>query len=271
MYFSVREPDEAETAVVVEVPHAGLFVDPPALGTLIAPARALGRDADLYVDELYADAPAEGATLLVAHVSRYVCDLNRPEEDVDSRAVEGAASRSAPHGLVWVKTTDQEPALERPLPRAELERRIDAIYRPYHETLCRLLDRKCTLFGWAVLLSAHSMPSRGRVGGDPQEAVRADVVPGSRGRSSAAAPVIDAADQLARQRGWTVAHDRPYRGGYAVGQHGRPAEGRHAVQVEIVRRLYMDESTLARKPGEFEAVRTYCRSLVAHLGGLRLG
>jgi N-formylglutamate amidohydrolase len=271
MYFSVREPDGAETAVIVEVPHAGLFVDPPALGTLVAPARALGRDADLYVDELYADAPAEGATLLVAHVSRYVCDLNRPEEDVDGQAVEGGQSRSAPHGLVWVKTTDQEPALERPLPRSELQRRLQTIYRPYHETLARLLERKHARFGWAVLLSAHSMPSQGRSGGDARERIRADIVPGSRGRSSAAGPVIDAADHLARQRGWTVAHDRPYRGGYAVGRHGKPAEGRHAVQVEIVRRLYMDEATLTRKPGEFEAVRTYCRSLVAHLGGLRLG
>jgi N-formylglutamate deformylase len=271
MYFSVREPDGAETPVVVEVPHAGLYVDPPALGTLVAPARALGRDADLYVDELYADAPAEGASLLVAHASRYVCDLNRAEDDVDGQAVEGVRGRSVPHGLVWVKTTDQEPALNRPLPRSELIRRLETIYRPYHETLVRLLERKRARFGWAVLLSAHSMPSRGRASGHASETNRADIVPGSRGRSTAAAPVIDAADQLARQRGWTVAHDQPYRGGYAVGRHGRPAEGLHAVQVEIARRLYMDESNLTKEPEGFEAMRTYCRSLVAHLGGLRLG
>ncbi len=271
MYFSVREPDGAETPVVVEVPHAGLVVDPPALATLVAPARALGRDADLYVDELYADAPAEGATLLVAHVSRYVCDLNRPEDDVDERAVQGLPTRSAPHGLVWVRTTDHEPALAAPLARSELRRRIESIYRPYHETLLALLERKRARFGWAVLLCAHSMPSRGRRGGSSPETARADIVPGSRGRSSAAPAVIDAADELASLRGWSVAHDQPYTGGYAVGRHGRPRESMHALQVEIARRLYMDEATLTRKPKEFEAVRTYCRSLVAHLGALKLG
>jgi N-formylglutamate deformylase len=269
MYFSVKEPDGAETPVVVEVPHAGLLVDPPALGNLVAPARALGRDADLYVDELFADAPAEGATLLVAHVSRYVCDLNRPEDDLDEQAVEGGPSRAAPHGLVWVKTTENEPVLGCPLSRAELRRRLELIYWPYQATLTSLLDRKRVRFGWAVLLSAHSMPSRGRTDG-ARDGLRADIVPGSRGRSSAAGSVIDAADQLAMLRGWSVEHDQPYRGGFAVGRHGRPAEGMHALQIEIARRLYMDEASLSRKSKEFETVRTYCRSLVAHLGGLRL-
>ena len=114
MFFSVREPTGPETPVVVEVPHAGLVVDPPSLAHLVAPARALGRDADLYVDELYVDAPAEGATLLVAHVSRYVCDLNRGHDDVDAIAVEGASGRAAPHGLIWRSTTDSQPAVAGP-------------------------------------------------------------------------------------------------------------------------------------------------------------
>ena len=75
--FELIEPTGAETPVVVEVPHAGLELPAPFLEPLAAPARALGRDADLYVDRLYEDAPAEGATLLVARTSRYVVDLNR--------------------------------------------------------------------------------------------------------------------------------------------------------------------------------------------------
>lgn len=271
MYFSVTEPNGTETPVVVEVPHSGLLVDPPALDSLVAPASALGRDADLYVDELFADAPTEGASLLVAHVSRYVCYLNCPEDDLDELAVEDGPRRAAPHGLVWVKTTDNEPALRKPLPRTELQRRLESIYRPYQETLAGLLERKRVRFGWAVLLSAHSMPSRSRVSGSVIPHVRADIVPGSRGGSSAAPSVVNAPEELARIRGWSVAHDQPYRGGYAVGRHGRPAEGLHAIQLEIARRLYMDEANLTRKATEFGAVRSYCRTLVAHLGCLRLG
>ncbi len=114
------------TPVVVEIPHAGLSADPLALATLAAPARSLAQDADLYVDELYADAPDEGAAVLVSHVSRYVCDLNRASDDADSLAVEGGRSRSAPHGMIWRSTTEKS----RRAHRSALAQRIRATARP---------------------------------------------------------------------------------------------------------------------------------------------
>jgi N-formylglutamate amidohydrolase len=269
-YFSVIAPTVEETAVVVEVPHAGLGLDAPALSTLIAPARALAQDADLFVDELYADAPAEGATLLFSRVSRYVCDLNRSERDLDGLTVEGKSGKPAPHGLVWRLTTENLPAISAPLDPGELERRMELIYRPYHAELERLLRRKMERFGHVILLSGHSMPSRGRVGHSDPGRVRADVVPGSRGKTTADANVIRAPEDLAKEHGWTVAHDDPYRGGFTTGHWGRPAEKIHAVQVELSRRLYMDERTLAKKQNEFELVRGYCRALVARLGRVAL-
>ncbi|HTV21956.1 MAG TPA: N-formylglutamate amidohydrolase, partial [Polyangiaceae bacterium] len=95
MSFRVISPRAAETAVIVEVPHAGLAVDALTLPTLSAPIRSLGVDADLYVDELYAGAPDVGATLLVAEYSRYVCDLNRSEQDVDPLAAAGGGAQRA--------------------------------------------------------------------------------------------------------------------------------------------------------------------------------
>jgi N-formylglutamate amidohydrolase len=268
VYFSVREPKGRETPVVVEIPHAGLLLDPETLATLAAPARAIGQDADLYVDELYAGATSLGATVLVAHASRYVCDLNRAETDVDALAVQGAGSRSAPHGLVWRATTENQPALLAPLTPAELERRLRAVYRPYHATLAALLEKKKERFGHALLLCAHSMPSLGRVGHSDAGRERADVVPGSRGRTTAGAAVIDAPELLAREHGWTVSHDDPYRGGYSTGHYGKPQTRVHAVQVELARRLYMDERTLTKKPRDFEKVRSFCDALVARLGSL---
>lgn len=255
---------------MVEVPHAGLAVDAASLAHLVAPARSLGRDADLFVDELYADAPGEGATLLVAHVSRYVCDLNRSEDDVDPKAVEGASGRSSPHGLIWRATTENQPALAGPLPRSELDRRVAEIYRPYHDTLSTLLRRKRERFGFAVLLAGHSMPSRGRQGHADPGRPRADVVPGSRGRTTAAEVVVAAPDDLAREHGFSVAHDDPYRGGFTTGHYGRPQDRIHALQVELSRRLYMDETTLQKKSSDFQRTRQYCRLLVARLGRLAL-
>jgi N-formylglutamate amidohydrolase len=271
--FTVIEPAAEETPLTVEIPHAGLFVDGPALAGLVAPARSVGRDADLYVDELYADAPEAGATLLTAHVSRYVCDLNRSELDVDAESVLGAPpSARATRGIIWRLTSEGARILEAPLPRAEVERRLDTYYRPYHRALASILERKRARFGFAVLLAAHSMPSAGRAGAgdrDPKVTLpRADVVPGTRGRSSAATAFIDCVDGHARAAGLSVAHDDPYQGGYTTQHYGRPDRHVHVVQVELARRLYMDEPTLAKHAG-FERMRAWCTDLARALGRVR--
>jgi N-formylglutamate amidohydrolase len=295
--FEVFEPAGIETPVVVEVPHAGLDLPAPFLEPLAAPARAIGRDADLYVDMLYSEAPLEGAHLLVARASRYLVDVNRAETDIDGEVVEGGRSDvRMHHGLVWRTTSDGEAALGRKLTRAELEERLELVWRPYHRTLAALVERKVARFGIAVVLAAHSMPSvdrqsverpaaggaaraptmREREVGGPQSysargptsgRPRADVVPGTRGRKSAAGRFIDAVDVAAAGRGWSVRHDDPYAGGYTTQHYGRPVEGVHVVQVELARRLYLDEGTLRLGP-DFAAVRAWCRGLVRELGRL---
>jgi N-formylglutamate deformylase len=274
--FEVFGPTGAETPVIVEIPHAGLDVAAPFLEPIAAPARALARDADLYVDGLYEGAPAEGATVLVCRTSRYAIDVNRAETDVDAEVVEGARGDVAlQHGLVWRTTSDGESVLSRRLTRPELEERLDLIWRPYHHRLAALVEEKRARFGVAMILAAHSMPSvernardRGRGGAMASHArVRADVVPGTRGRRSAAPELIDAVEEHARSRGWSVRHDEPYAGGFTTQYYGRPADGVHVVQVELSRRLYLDEATL--RPGsEFQAVADWCGELVRKLGQL---
>ena len=274
--FTLTEPSTGETPLVVEVPHAGIDVPPAYLASLVAPARSIGRDADLYVDDLYADAPFEGATLLVAHTSRYVLDLNRGEGDLDADTVLGGPTNGArmPRGLIWRLTTDGDPALARPLTAADVEARLHAVHRPYHAALLAALERKKAKFGYAVLLAAHSMPSVGRSGPEGSArrgllggagAARADVVPGTHGRTTAAACFIDAVDAHARAQGFSVRHDDPYKGGFTTRHYGVPAARVHAVQIELARRLYMDETTLLRSRA-FDVVRRWCRALVVKLG-----
>lgn len=265
VYFSVERPEGPESPVVVEVPHAGIWVDPESLPTLAAPARALGFDADLYADELFQDAPRHGATLLKAHVSRYVCDLNRAPDDVDAQAARSGTARSAPHGLIWRRTTDGRPALTAPLDDHELERRLTFVYRPYHKTLTQLLQEKRDKFGFAVLLCGHTMPTFGRLGER-----RADIVPGTRGATSALADVIAVPERVASRYSFRLEHDSPYRGGHSTGAYGRPSERLHALQIEIARHLYMDEATLVRREPGFSTTRAFCRDLVVELGQLRL-
>jgi N-formylglutamate deformylase len=268
--FDVIAPTTGEAPVVVEIPHAGLDLPAEVLAKLVAPARAIARDADLHVDELYEEAHAEGATLLVARTSRYAVDLNRAEDDVDAGVVEGDPRPARPNarGLVWSTTTEDELALERPLTRDEYRWRVETLHRPYHEQLRSLLEKKIARFGYVILLCAHSMPSVGRVGHADAGTHRADVVPGSRGRTSAHPRVIDAVEAVARSFGRSVEHDRPYRGGYSTTHYGRPATRCHAIQIELARRLYLDEPRLARVPSGILSTRKLCRAFVARLASL---
>lgn len=268
--FRVTEPTLGESPVLVEVPHAGLWVDPESMAFTVAPTRSIGRDADLFVDALFEDAAKEGATLLTSRLSRLVVDLNRAEDQVDADAAEGGGSKPHPRGLVWRLTTEGAPVLRAPLPAAELTRRLDTVYRPYHAALEAILRRKRRRFGYAILLCAHSMPAYARRDRRSPRFLRADVVPGTQGRTSAAAEVIDAVDRHARARGWTVSHDDPYRGGFSTRHYGRPGDAWHAVQIELSRRLYMDEDKLTRLPGDFEGVRDFARTLVARLSEVTL-
>jgi N-formylglutamate amidohydrolase len=268
--FEIHEPAANETPLVVEVPHAGMHVPTALAGAMVVPVRALARDSDVLVDALYARAPAFGASLIVARVSRFVVDLNRAESDVDADVVEGAARGSRyNHGLVWRVTSEGERVLARPLSRGELEERLATVYRPYHAAVRALLDRKRARFGVAVLLAAHSMPGTGKDSlGAP--CLRADVVPGTRGRTSADGRFIDVVEAHARASGLSVRHDDPYAGGFSTQCYGRPGERLHAVQVELARRLYVDEATLKPRDGAFDSMRSWCEALVDRLGALAL-
>jgi N-formylglutamate deformylase len=266
-------PSTAAIPVLVEVPHAGITVPEAVQDELAAPEDAVLRDADIFVDELYANAPSLGATLLCARVSRYVVDLNRAQDDFDSATVSDhpATVGAQPRGVVWRATTDGRPVLRRPLTFAALRKRLARYYIPYHEALRQTLQQLHADFGHAILLAGHSMPSRGRSLHVDAGIRRADVVPGTRGRTSADARIIDLVDAPFRAAGLSVRHDDPYKGGFATTHYGRPSTGVHAIQIELSRALYVDETTFVRRAGDFEKLQALLDSLVTKLGQLELG
>ena len=269
--FELHEPHPGrETPVLVEVPHSGLAIPPEVMAQIDVPASNLARDADLYVQDLYADAPLEGATLIYGTFSRYVVDLNRAEDDIDAESVEGGPPGTrAPRGVIWRVSGEGGRVFGAPLPRAELERRLAAYHRPYHAEMRRIIAQKISRFGVAVVLAGHSMPSHARWASGEIGPARADVVPGTLGRTSSDPRFIDAVEAHTRAQGWSVRHDEPYRGGFTTTHYGHPEKRTHAIQVELARRQYMDEERLVLHT-RFPEVRAWCRGLVAKLGELAL-
>jgi N-formylglutamate deformylase len=238
--FVLRTPAIPTTPVVVSVPHAGLATH--GYEATMSPGLDVRCDADLHVDRLYrVGGPDAPEVNLAARLSRFVCDLNRDPDDVTRRAVPGhpAPCNGDGSGFVWAVTTAGAPALARPLTLDEWRART-ALHAAYHDAVARALDRARARFGFAVLVDGHSMPSRGR---SSRAAGRADVVPGDRDGTSCAPGLSRLVREHFASRGYSVAFNDPYRGGYITAHHGRPAAHKHAIQLEVRRDLYMDEST----------------------------
>ncbi|MFW2387210.1 MAG: N-formylglutamate amidohydrolase [Polyangiales bacterium] len=269
-YVELTHPQTAPSPVLVEVPHSGLQVPPEVESEIEATPLSVLRDSDIYVDQLYERAPESGATLLVSRVSRYVVDLNRGPDEVDSAAVpRHPRARHIPaRGVVWRAQTDGTPLLRTPLTVEQFGRRLQRFYDPYHEALRDVAAEIRKQHGRVLILAAHSMPSLGRrtLGGGRVR--RADVVPGSRGRSTADGRIIDLVESHFREAGLSVKHDDPYRGGWTTSSYGAPKRGQHAIQIELNRALYVDEASSEIKKREFAQLQSVLDGLVGKLGAL---
>jgi N-formylglutamate amidohydrolase len=270
--FELSLPESGARPVLIEVPHAGLLVPDSVRSELLAPEDAVLRDADIYVDKLYQNAPKLGAALLTAKISRYVVDLNRAQDDVDAATVSDhpTPAGAQPRGVVWRTTTDGRPILARALSYDALLARLSRYYVPYHAALRQTLTDLRARFGYAVLVAGHSMPSLGRSMHTDPGARRADVVPGTCGRTSADGRVIDLVDAHFRAAGLSVRHDDPYRGGFSTSHYGRPRDRWHAIQIELNRALYVDERSCVVKQPEFTQLQRVLDELVTKLCALDL-
>ncbi|HEY1099915.1 MAG TPA: N-formylglutamate amidohydrolase [Myxococcota bacterium] len=236
--------------VVLSVPHAGTAVPDADLPLLNIGGQALLKDADLHVEKLAQHVPSLGVPVLEALVSRYVLDVNRAPDDVDREVCPELvrAARPSARGLCWRTTTDGVAVLKRPLTLQELDRRRATIHAAYHDALAAELERRRRKFGFAILIDLHSMPSLGRLLHVDPGARRADIVPGDvRGTSCGPALSKLVVEHFARG-GFSVRANDPYMGGYVTRHHGRPGRGIHAIQIEVNRDLYMDESSFSFLP-----------------------
>jgi N-formylglutamate deformylase len=249
---TITEPAGLSSPLVVDSPHSGRMY--PADFAYTCPLQLLRQTEDFLVDELVAGAVEAGATLIAAEFPRSYIDVNRAENDIDPAVladVWGAplvlSERTALGlGLVRRLCMAGVPVYAAPLSSSEVKRRIEKFYRPYHDALTAAIEHRLHLFGTSILLNCHSMPSR-----SPEEgnAPRPDFILGDRfGASCDPSVTRRAADRL-HEMGYSVALNAPYKGMEIVRRHGSPEAGRHALQIEINRRLYMDERKLEKHDG----------------------
>jgi N-formylglutamate amidohydrolase len=258
--FIVAEPDRQTTPFVFNVPHAGAIYPVSFMAESRLDALSLRRSEDAFVDDLFAPVLGLGAPLMTARFPRAYLDLNREPYELDPRMFEGrlpsfANTRSmrVAGGLGTIPriVADGQEIYRGRLTVDEALRRIEWLYKPYHRTLRQLVHRTARSFGHALLVDCHSMPSTSV---SREDGVKADFVLGDRYGTSCTAMLTDLVDITLRRRGYSVVRNKPYAGGFITEHYGEPALGRHALQIEINRALYMDERSLAKKP-RFETLR----------------
>jgi N-formylglutamate amidohydrolase len=158
---------------------------------------------------------------------------------------------------------DGQNIYRRKLSLDEAERRIGAVHRPYHAMLESLVAETKHMFGCAVLVDCHSMPSNARGAHAP------DIVLGDRFGASCHPSVTALAEATLRRLGYRVARNAPFAGGHTTQTYGRPSARVHALQIEINRALYLDERTLERTNG-YMRVRADMSRLAEALGAAAL-
>lgn len=258
--FVVREPDWQSLPFVFSAPHSGRVYPASFLDASRLDALTLRRSEDAYVDDLFAAMPTLGAPLVAARFPRAYLDVNREPYELDPRLFEerppayaNTRSLRVAGGLGTVPRVvgDGQEIYARRLPLAEGLARIEHLHRPYHRALRRMLGTTVQDFGFAVLVDCHSMPSSGL----PRDAGRPpDIILGDRFGTSCGGGIVDAIEHAFRAAGLHVTRNRPYAGGYITEHYGEPLAGRHALQIEIARALYMNERTLEPNAG-FEPLR----------------
>jgi len=251
--FEVREPASHAIPFVYNSPHSGRIYPPEFIAQSRLEGISIRRSEDHYVDELFADASALGAPLLLANFPRAYLDVNREPYELDPRMFDGLLppyaninSLRVAGGLGTIPriVAENMEIYARRLSVQEGLDRIEAVYKPYHAALRRLIARTHVQFGFGVLIDCHSMPGNVRVAGTN---ARPDFIIGDRYGTSASADLSRAAVAILEEMGFTAIRNKPYAGGFITEHYGRPSRGLHALQIEVNRSIYVDEVTLEKR------------------------
>ena len=198
-----------------------------------------------------------GGVLIDALFPRTYIDPNRAKTDLNADDLSGDMSEWFPFrlepseksdrgiGLIWTRApVFGGPMYPHRLSPATVLHRLSGYYIPYHKALSRLLDATHSRFGYFVHINCHSMASRaGRVHTDAYQSARPDFVIGDRDGTTCAASLTRLLEKTLTEEGYSVAINDPYKGVELVRAYSDPNRGRHSLQLEVNRRLYMDEAT----------------------------
>lgn len=249
--FRISPPSSTEVPILLSVPHCGTNF-PGELASQFKPElRQAPDDTDWYVDHLYNFAAEMGITMIAAVNSRWVIDLNRDPESKplysDGRIITALCPATTFMGQPIYIDERKEVAGE------EVKRRAALYFEPYHKKVQELLDGLKKKFGKVLLWDCHSI--RQRVPMIHKEKFP-DLILGDADGTSASPGLIEGVLSVLDHSSYSVSHNHPFKGGYITRHFGRPAENQHALQLEMTKINYMNDTEQEYDNTRAEAMRT---------------
>jgi N-formylglutamate amidohydrolase len=264
--FQVTLPAVQTAPFVLCSPHSGSVYPESFLRLSRLSPLSLRKSEDCFVDELFASVAAEGAPMIAARFPRAYLDVNREPYELDPELFKDSLPDYANTQSVRVAgglgtiariVADGEEIYRQKMPLSAGLARVAQLYIPFHAALADLIEATRRRFGYAVLIDCHSMPS---VSMAPAGGPRPDIVLGDRFGASADCKITRFLKDQLTALGYEVQMNRPYAGGYITENYGRPGRDVHAVQIEINRGLYLDETAMRPTAG-FDTLKANLKTL----------
>ncbi|QBY02438.1 N-formylglutamate amidohydrolase [Rhodophyticola sp. CCM32] len=269
-------PETVTTPVVVASPHSGRYYPRGFTRQTVLDERTIRSSEDAFMDMLVAEAPSFGAPLLVAEFPRAYVDLNRNADELDPGVVAGLRRPSqnprisSGLGVIPRVVANGRVIYRGKLSLEEAEARIARVWHPYHGRLEDLICEAQIRFGQAILLDFHSMPHEALNSTARPGQPRPEVVLGDRFGASCDGAIVGELEAAFASAGLVVSRNAPFAGAFVTQHYGRPSRGRHAIQIEIDRALYMDE-TLIRPNGNFQNMKALITEVLRRVTGSQMG
>ena len=258
---------------LITSPHSGHYYPRDFILKSKLDSQQLRLSEDMHIDALLADAPQAGAGLLSATYPRAYVDLNREPYELDasmfSDPLPDYVNKDSTRVLGGLGTiakivTERLEIYDRPLVFSEAEQRIEKIYFPFHTCLKQQIETARDFWGKAYLLDVHSMPSNAVRKYKGGKSGSVDFVLGNRHGRSCDADIYDVVYDFLTDAGYYVEKNKPYAGGYITEHYGNPSEGFHTLQLEVNRKLYMNETSYDLL-GNSDEIRNLFSDLVSRL------
>jgi N-formylglutamate deformylase len=242
---------------------APLFFDSPHSGCqfpddfkAILSLMRLRRAEDAFVNDLFSEAPNLGAPLIEALFPRSYMDTNRAEtdfspEDLSDKwpvILKPSEKGARGTGLVWVRMHGFDEVYGEKLSSGTLKHRIDTCWVPYHLAVSKLYNQLFEQFGVVYHLNCHSMRAMGNSKDVGAAHPRPDFILSDRDGTTCELGLVKATKDYLENLGYVVSINYPFKGAELIQRYSDPLGGRHSMQIEINRRLYMNEEAIEKLP-----------------------